>query len=71
MLMFNRLTNIFGTIKYNFLIFTIIFVSFYFLQYIIPNNYIYNIYMAATIILVLIIGIIPPKKEDMVNDIDI
>lgn len=65
MLIFNRLTNIFGTIKYNFLIFTIIIVLFYFLQYIIPNNYMYNIYMVAAIILVLFIGIIPPKKEQI------
>lgn len=62
-LLWNRFTNIFGTNKYNFLIFTIIFVLFYFLQYIIPNNYMYNIYMVAAIILVLFIGIIPPKKE--------
>ena len=57
--------NIFGTNKYNFLIFTIIIVLFYFLQYIIPNNYMYNIYMVAAIILVLFIGIIPPKKEQV------
>ena len=61
-LLWNRFTNIFGTNKYNFLIFTIIIVLFYFLQYIIPNNYMYNIYMVAAIILVLFIGIIPPKK---------
>lgn len=65
MLIFNRLTNIFGTNKYNFLIFTIIIVLFYFLQYIIPNNYMYNIYMVAAIILVLFIGIIPPKTEQV------
>ena len=64
-LLWNRLTNIFGTNKYNFLIFTIIIVLFYFLQYIIPNNYMYNIYMVAAIILVLFIGIIPPKKEQV------
>lgn len=64
-LLWNRFTNIFGTNKYNFLIFTIIFVLFYFLQYIIPNNYMYNIYMVAAIILVLFIGIIPPKKEQI------
>ena len=62
-LLWNRFTNIFGTNKYNFLIFTIIIVLFYFLQYIIPNNYMYNIYMVAAIILVLFIGIIPPKKD--------
>lgn len=60
MLIFNRLTNIFGTNKYNILIFTIIFVLFYFLHYVIPYN---DIYMVAAIILVLFIGIIPPKKE--------
>lgn len=60
MLIFNRLTNIFGTNKYNFLIFTIIFVLFYFLHYVIPYN---DIYMVAAIILVLFIGIIPPKKK--------
>ena len=64
-LLWNRFTNIFGTNKYNFLIFTIIIVLFYFLQYIIPNNYMYNIYMVATIILVLFIGIIPPKTEQV------
>ena len=64
-LLWNRFTNIFGTNKYNFLIFTIIIVLFYFLQYIIPNNYMYNIYMVAAIILVLFIGIIPPKKEQV------
>ena len=64
-LLWNRFTNIFGTNKYNFLIFTIIIVLFYFLQYIIPNNYMYNIYMVAAIILVLFIGIIPPKKEQI------
>ena len=62
-LLWNRFTNIFGTNKYNFLIFTIIIVLFYFLQYIIPNNYMYNIYMVAAIILVSFIGIIPPKKD--------
>ena len=61
-LLWNRFTNIFGTNKYNFLIFTIIIVLFYFLQYIIPNNYMYNIYMVAAFVLVLFIGIIPPKK---------
>lgn len=60
MLIFNRLTNIFGTNKYNILIFTIIFVLFYFLHYVIPYN---DIYMVAAIILVLFIGIIPPKKD--------
>ncbi len=64
-LLWNRFTNIFGTNKYNFLIFTIIIVLFYFLQYIIPNNYMYNIYMVAAIILVLFIGIIPPKTEQV------
>ena len=64
-LLWNRFTNIFGTNKYNFLIFTIIIVLFYFLQYIIPNNYMYNNYMVAAIILVLFIGIIPPKKEQV------
>lgn len=64
-LLWNRFTNIFGTNKYNFLIFTIIIVLFYFLQYIIPNNYMYNIYMVAAIILVLFIGIIPPKTEQI------
>ena len=64
-LLWNRFTNIFGTNKYHFLIFTIIIVLFYFLQYIIPNNYMYNIYMVATIILVLFIGIIPPKTEQV------
>lgn len=59
MLIFNRLTNIFGTNKYNFLIFTIIFVLFYFLHYVIPYN---DIYMVAAFVLVLFIGIIPPKK---------
>lgn len=62
-LLWNRFTNIFGTNKYNFLIFTIIFVLFYLLHYLIPNDYMYNIYMVAAIILVLFIGIIPPKKE--------
>lgn len=62
-LLWNRFTNIFGTNKYNFLIFTIIIVLFYFLQYIIPNNYMYNIYMVAAFVLVLFIGIIPPKKD--------
>lgn len=61
-LLWNRFTNIFGTNKYNFLIFTIIIVLFHFLQYIIPNNYMYNIYMVAAFVLVLFIGIIPPKK---------
>ena len=62
MLIFNRLTNIFGTNKYNILIFTIIFVLFYFLHYVIPYN---AIYMVAAFVLVLFIGIIPPKKEDI------
>ena len=60
MLIFNRLTNIFGTNKYNILIFTIIFVLFYFLHYVIPYN---AIYMVAAFVLVLFIGIIPPKKD--------
>lgn len=62
MLIFNRLTNIFGTNKYNILIFTIIFVLFYFLHYVMPYN---DIYMGAAFVLVLFIGIIPPKKEQV------
>lgn len=65
MLIFNRLTNIFGTNKYNILIFTIIFVLFYFLHYVIPYNDIYdiyNFYKVAAFVLILFIGIIPPKK---------
>lgn len=70
MLIFNRLTNIFGTNKYNILIFTIIFVLFYFLHYVIPYNDIYdiyNFYKVAAFVLILFIGIIPPKK-DKVNE---
>lgn len=66
MLIFNRLTNIFGTNKYNILIFTIIFVLFYFLHYVIPYNDIYdiyNVYKVAAFVLILFIGIIPPKKD--------
>lgn len=62
----NRLTNIFGTNKYNILIFTIIFVLFYFLHYVIPYNDIYdiyNFYKVAAFVLILFIGIIPPKKD--------
>lgn len=62
MLIFNRLTNIFGTNKYNILIFTIIFVLFYFLHYVMPYN---DIYMGVAFVLVLFIGIIPPKKEQV------
>lgn len=62
----NRLINIFGTNKYNILIFTIIFVLFYFLHYVIPYNDIYdiyNFYKVAAFVLILFIGIIPPKKD--------
>lgn len=59
-LLWNRFTNIFGTNKYNILIFTIIFVLFYFLHYVIPYN---DIYMVAAFVLILFIGIIPPKKD--------
>ena len=65
-LLWNRFTNIFGTNKYNFLIFTIIFVLFYFLHYVIPYNDIYdiyNFYKVAAFVLILFIGIIPPKKD--------
>lgn len=68
MLLFNRLTNIFGSMKYHVFIFIIIFLIFYFtliykhnIGFI--NNYKLYINIVLFAFIVLFFGIIPPKKE--------